>query len=130
MKSQQSTKEFIVEYINAMMAAEKTPELCDKYMTDGHLKEHILFFDTIFPGYEVFADEMIAEGNRVVIRARLKGRHEGEFNGIPPTFKQVEFPFVVCYTIENNMITDHWLIADQAVLMEQLGVATGQASKV
>jgi len=113
-----------------MKGVVKTPELCDKYMNDKHLKEHIIFFDTIFPGYEVFADEITAEGDRVVLRARLKGRHEGEFNGIPPTNRMVEFPFAISYTIKDNLIVDHWLIADQAVLMEQLGVAQGQASAV
>ena len=84
--------------------------------------EHIIFFDTVFPNYEIFADEMTAEGNRVVVRARLKGRHEGEFNGIPATYRHVDFPFVVSYEIENNIIVDHWLIADQMALMEQLGI--------
>ena len=93
-----------------------------KYLSDVHLIEHIEFFDSVFPGYELFADEMLAEGNRVVVRARVKGRHEGELNGIPPTYKQVEFPFAIGYEIENNKIISHWLIADQMMLMEQLGV--------
>jgi len=130
MNSIQSNKEIIIEYFNAMNGVVKTSELCDKYMKDKHLKEHVIFFDTIFPGYEVFADEITAEGDRVVLRARLKGRHEGEFNGIPPTNRMVEFPFAISYTIKDNLIVDHWLIADQAVLMEQLGVAQGQASAV
>ena len=94
----------------------------EKYVSDTHLIEHIEFFDSVFPAYEIFADEMLAEGNRVVVRARLKGRHEGELNGIPPTYKNVDFPFSIGYEIENNKIISHWLIADQMVLMEQLGV--------
>ena len=46
---------------------------------------------------------------------------------IKPTYKNVEFPFVVGYEIENNMIISHWLIADQMVLMEQLGAETATA---
>ena len=57
-----------------------------------------------------------------MVRARAKGRHEGELNGIPPTYKNVDFPFSIGYEIENNKIISHWLIADQMVLMEQLGV--------
>jgi predicted ester cyclase len=59
----------------------------------------------------------------VVVRARLKGCHTGEFNGILPTHRQVEFPFVISYDIENQKIVHHWLIADQVVLMEQLGIS-------
>lgn len=122
MKTPEEYKAFVIEYFQAMSGVVKTPELCDRYMTDEILKEHIVFFDGIFPKYEIFADEMTCEGNRVTIRARIKGRHEGELNGIPPTFKDVEFPFAIGYTIENGKIIDHWMIADQTVLMEQLGV--------
>ena len=91
-------------------------------MTDEELLGHIAFFDAAFPKYEMFADEITAEGNRVVVRARMKGCHEGEFNGILPTHRKVELPFVISYDIENGKIVHHWLIADQIVLMEQLGV--------
>ena len=115
-------KKFIINYYNAFSSGRKSPELCDRYMTDQGLKEHILFFDTIFPDYEVFADEITVEGNRAVVRARLKGIHKGEFMGIPPTYKDVDMPFAIGYTIEDNMITNHWMIADQVSLMQQLGI--------
>jgi predicted ester cyclase len=101
----------------------KTRQLCERYITDEKLLEHIFFFDAIFPKYQLFADEMTCESNRVTLRARTKGIHEGEYDGIPPTFKKVEFPFAICYTIENGKIADHWIIADQMMLMQQLGVA-------
>ena len=122
MDTLQKNKEFILSYFNAMRGAKKTRALMEKYIADTHLIEHIEFFDTVFPMYEVFPDEITAEGNRIVVKARLKGRHEGEFNGIPPTYKNVEFPFAVGYEIANNKIVSHWLIADQMILMEQLGV--------
>lgn len=115
-------KEFIIEYFNAINEKKKTRELCEQYMTDHHLIEHILFFDSVFPNYGVIIDEITAEGDRVVVRARLKGRHDGEFNGIPPTHIQVEMPFVIGYEIEKNKIVSHWLIADQVTMLEQLGI--------
>jgi len=115
-------KAFVLEYFAAISGVVKTPELCDKFMQDDELKEHIIFFDAIFPKYDIYADEMTCEGNKVVVRARVTGNHKGEFNGIPPTYKDVEFPFAISYTIENDVIVDHWMIADQVVLMEQLGV--------
>ena len=76
----------------------------------------------MFPEYELFADEMIAEANQVTLRARMKGIHKGIFNGIPPTYREVEMPFAINYTIYKGKIIDHWLIADQVTLMQQLGV--------
>ena len=122
MEQTQKNKEFIISYFNALSNTEKTRELLSKFMTDEGLIEHILFFDSVFPNYTVIADELTAEANRVVLRARLKGRHEGSLNGIPPTYKEVEFPFAIGYEIENNLIIHHWLIADQMMLMEQLGI--------
>jgi predicted ester cyclase len=95
--------------------------LLEKYIADEELMQHIAFFEGVFPGYEVIADEMTAEDNRVVVKARLKGVHEGELNGILPTHRTVEFAFAIGYEIENEKIVHHWLIADQMSLMEQLG---------
>lgn len=122
MEQEKKNKEFIVRYFNAMSGVEKTRELCREYMDDEELIEHIAFFDAVFPKYDIYADEMTAEGNKVVVRARLKGKHEGEMNGIPPTHRDVDFPFAISYEIENDKIVHHWLIADQMALMEQLGV--------
>lgn len=128
MEQIKKNKEFVINYMNAINGVEKTPALLSLYMTDQGLKEHIFFFESVFPRYSCFLDEVIAEGNKVVLRARMKGRHEGVLNGIPPTYKDVECPFVVCYEIENEKIIHHWLIADQATLMEQLGLVNVQTA--
>ena len=127
MEQQRQNKEFIIRYLNVLSGETKTREIMEQYMTDEELLGHILFFDSVFPKYEMYADELTAEGNRVVVRARMKGSHEGEFNGILPTHRKVEFPFVVSYDIENGKIVHHWLIADSMALMEQLGLMNAPA---
>ena len=123
MQLQNQNKEFITRYFKALAGgAPKTKELLEKYIADEELIQHIAFFETVFPGYEIIADEMTAEDNRVVVKARLKGVHEGELNGILPTYRAVEFAFAISYEIENEKIVHHWLIADQMELMQQLGV--------
>lgn len=115
-------KELIIAYYNAISGVRKPMELCKKFVSVQRLIDNIQFWDGVFPGYELIADEMIAEGNRVVVRARMKGKHEGVMNGIPPTYRKIELPFVIGYEVENGTITDFWLFADQILLMEQLGV--------
>jgi predicted ester cyclase len=127
MEQLKKNKEFIIRYFNAISGVTKTREVIEQYMTDEELLGHILFFDAAFPKYEMFADEITAEGNRVVVKARMKGYHSGEFNGILPTNRNVEFPFVISYDIENGMIVHHWLMADSMALMEQLGVMNAPA---
>ena len=122
MEDLKKNKQLVLKYFNAISAVKKEEEIIDQYIDDDELKEHVLFFDTIFPNYELIADEMTAESNRVIVLARLKGKHEGEFNGIPPTYKKAEFKFAIGYFIQKGKIVDHWMIADQTTLMEQLGI--------
>jgi predicted ester cyclase len=122
-------REFIIKYFNAMSGVEKTRELSEQYTTDENLIEHIEFFEGAFPKYELFIEEIMTEGNKVLIQGRLNGTHAGELNGIPPTGRKIDLPFAIRYTIENGLITDHWLIADQMLLMEQLGVMTKETEE-
>src|SRR5687767_11297988 len=122
MEHLKKNKELIIRYYNELSNSQKTRALLQKYISDESLIESILFFDGVFPRYEGFIEDMIAEGNRVLVRARLKGRHEGAWKGIPPTHRIVDYPFVICYEIEDGRIASHWLLADQLVVLEQLGV--------
>lgn len=127
MEQLKKNKEFVIGYFNILSGVTKTRELICQYVEDTGLIEHILFFEAVFPEYELFADELTAEANRVVVRARLTGIHKGALNSIPPTYKQVEIPFAISYEIENNKIIHHWMIVDQSVMMKQLGLAAEQA---
>lgn len=122
MEQHRKNKEFIINYLNAMRDLGPTKEVLEKYITDQALIGHIEYFEPAFPKYEVVADEITAEGNRVIVKARMKGTHLGDLGGISATYKSVDFPFVICYEIENEKIVSHWMIADQMSLMEQLGV--------
>lgn len=122
MENLKKNREFIIRYFNAISGAEKTRELCEQFTNDEKLIEHIQFFEGAFPKYELFIEEMVTEGNKVVVRGRATGIHNGALNGIPPTGKKMDLPFIIRYTIENGTIANHWLLADQMILMEQLGV--------
>lgn len=122
-------KEFIIKYFNAISGVEKTRELCMEYINDEKLLDHIGFFETAFPKYELFIEEMISEGNKVIVQGRATGIHKGEYHGIPSTGKRMDLPFVIRYIIENEKISDMWLIADQMILMEQLGVVQVQTAE-
>jgi predicted ester cyclase len=124
METTKKNKQFILEYYNTLSGVEKTEELIDHYVNDEELKNHIIFFDAILPRYKVVVDEMIAENNKVVVLARARGMHEGEFNGILPTHQSVEIRFTIRYVIEKDKIVDHWMISDLTSLYEQLGIKT------
>jgi len=126
MDNLKKNREIIIKYFNAISGVEKTRELLKEYTNDQKLIEHIGFFEGAFPKYELFIEEMVTEGNKVIVQGRATGIHKNALNGIPATGRRMDLPFCIRYTIVNGKITDHWLIADQMILMEQLGIMEPQ----
>ena len=124
--SVQENKAFIRRYLDALSGKDKPRALQDEYIaeSDEELKDHIIFFETSFPHYEVIADDMIAEGDKVAVLARFRGAHKGELLGIAPTGKEVDVPFAITYRLAGGKITQHWMSFDRMALMEQLGVSS------
>ncbi len=120
MDQQKKNKQFIIEYITCMSGQVKTRELLEIYNSDAGLIGNILFKENIFPRYEVAIQEIIAEGDRVVVLAKFKGIHKGEWLGIAPTHKEVTYTFAVGYEIRNYKIVHSWLVADNLAIVDQL----------
>jgi steroid delta-isomerase-like uncharacterized protein len=75
-----------------------------------------------FPAFRMDALDVVAEGDRVAVRYRNTGTHEGEFMGIPASgraFKIEGSDF--CRFDEEGKIVAHWAYADQLEFMQQLG---------
>jgi predicted ester cyclase len=115
-------KGFIARYFDALSGKPKPAETVAEYASEEALKQHIAIFETAFPHYELFADEMIAEGDKVCVCARFRGTHKGDLMGIAPTGKEVTLPFIIVYQITDGKIVGHTMAIDQMSLMKQLGV--------
>jgi hypothetical protein len=122
----EQTKKFFLEYWNALSGKPKTETLIRLYVDDEKLIQHILFFESIFPEYTMVPKEIIAENDKLFVRAVIRAKHEGQVDGIPATMKKIDAPFAVGYQIRNNRIIDFWAIADQMDLLEQLGLSAEQ----
>jgi len=120
-------KELVRNYFVAISGQPKTIELINQYVDEQPLRDHILQAETGFPQYVLESEDMIAEGDQVAVKARLRGTHLGTFNGIPATGRNIDVPFHITYRINKGKIIDHWLIMDSLVLLQQLGVMTQQA---
>jgi predicted ester cyclase len=92
----------------------------ERFIDDETLVEHIRFFQGVFPGYTLEAHDLIAEDDKVVVRATVHGVHRGELMGMAPTGRQVAFPAIIIYRLAEGRIAEHWLLADQAGMMRQL----------
>jgi predicted ester cyclase len=124
--SASENKAFIRRYLDAINGKEKPVAVVNRYISDADatLKQHIAGFEAAFPRYELVVDEMLAEGDKVMVRFTFRGMHRGEFMGIPATGKPVAVPGLIIYRIANSKIIDHWMLTDAMTLMQQLGVKT------
>jgi len=64
-----------------------------------------------FPDINCGIEDIIAEGDKVVVRYILSGTHVGEFAGIPATNKKVSVAAVSIYYMENGKIAESWVIS-------------------
>ena len=75
---------------------------------------------TAFPDFSMTIEDMIAEGDKVFIRATMKGTQRGEFMGIPASGKQMAVPFADIVRFSGGRVVEHWGITDTGAMMSQL----------
>ena len=83
------------------------------------------------PDLRLTIDDMLAEGDKVVTRYTMSGTHQGEFQGIPPTGRQVTMTGISILRINNGQAVEAWNNADQLGFLQQLGAipAPGQTGR-
>ena len=77
---------------------------------------------TAFPDAKWTIDDIVAEGDRVVVRWTLTGTHEGPLMGIPPTGKSFAMSGISIYRMADGKVAEEWAVADVMGFMQQLGL--------
>jgi steroid delta-isomerase-like uncharacterized protein len=90
--------------------------------TPEDLKAVANMMRSAFPDWHATVEELLVEGDRVVERWTGRGTHQGAFQGIPPTGKQVAVPGAVFYRLRDGKITEFRGQFNMMSLMQQLGV--------
>ncbi len=85
-------------------------------------RQSISAFRAGFPDAHFIIEDVVAEGNKVVVRYTVKADHTGNFYGIPATGKSVTMPGISIYRVQDGKLTEAWVQYDQLGLMQQLGV--------
>jgi predicted ester cyclase len=73
-----------------------------------------------FPDIQVEILDQIAEGDRVTTRKVLRGRHTGEFMGIPPTGKHVAIKVIDIIRLRDGKYAEHWGLSNLMEVMQEL----------
>jgi steroid delta-isomerase-like uncharacterized protein len=77
------------------------------------------------PDLRADIEDIIAEDDKVVVRAVAKGTHQGELMGMPATGKPFEMQWVDIVQIRDGKAIAHWGVTDLAGMMQQVGLMEG-----
>jgi predicted ester cyclase len=88
---------------------------------EGFKQFGMSFYLAFSQGQHIF-DEVIVSGDRVVTCGTFIATHLGEFQGLPPTGKQISLSIMHIDRVEDGKIVEHWGQGDALGLMQQLGI--------
>ncbi|HLI09773.1 MAG TPA: ester cyclase [Ktedonobacteraceae bacterium] len=87
------------------------------------MKHYIGMYRAAFPDLHMAVDDIVAEGDKVVIRWTARGTHRGELMGVPPTGKQAVVTGINIIRVKDGRVAEEWINWDTLGLLQQLGVA-------
>jgi steroid delta-isomerase-like uncharacterized protein len=73
-----------------------------------------------FPDFHAVIHWQRADGDAVTTFKTYFGTHEGDFLGVAPTHRKIDFETVDVMRVQNGKITDHWGVANLYQLMQQI----------
>jgi predicted ester cyclase len=65
---------------------------------------------------------IIAEGDKVWVRVKVSGTHNGEYRGLAPPGKKITVTFVGIYRIVDGKAVERWSAYDKLDFYKQLGL--------
>jgi steroid delta-isomerase-like uncharacterized protein len=93
---------------------------------DGVVDRFSMIVGALAPHFTV--DDVVAEGDKVVVRWTNAGTHVGEFAGIPATGRSFAISGIDIYRVANGSICEHWHVIDQLSMLGQLGLLPAPAA--
>lgn len=85
-------------------------------------KQFFMGFGAAVPDVSHTIEDMIAEGDKVVVRSTIRGTQTGDLPGIPATGKPFTLTTIDIFRLADGKIEEHWDAADQLGMLQQLGV--------
>jgi steroid delta-isomerase-like uncharacterized protein len=84
------------------------------------LLEMVDTFRSALPDLAVSVDHQFAEGDYVASRFTVRGTHDGELLGAPPTGRPVAMTGITVSRCEDGRIAEEWELLDVAGLLQQV----------
>lgn len=128
-ETKQSPVETVSEFIEQFWNRNDL-ECVDRYLSDDYqelsyqskegLKQFAARILEAFPDKQYAVEEIIGQGNTVLVRMTVRGTHRGIFFGNAPTGRSMEVALYRRYRVENGKIAEHRGWIDIATMMKQI----------
>lgn len=125
----------IARYISQKVVNEKNYAPIEEYLTDNYVyhglggmtaqtpmgfMEAIKGFHLAIPDLKSEIIDMVAEGDRLVLRFNFTGTHEGDFLGFPASGAKLKFEGMIMRRFENEKVAEDWDYFDFPTVVSQI----------
>nr|WP_248931132.1 ester cyclase [Paenibacillus hamazuiensis] len=126
---EQNNIETVTAFIEAFWN-ENDPDSTERFLSDDYqelayrskegLKQFAKTILGAFPDKRYTVEEIVAQGEKVLVRMTVKGTNTGMFFGNPPTGKMMEVTLYRQYRVADGKIVEHRGWIDMATMFRQL----------
>lgn len=114
-------------------------EACDRYIAEKYTiqhdpgdpwdkreldlagyKERVTLSRAPFPDQIFTIQELVGEGQKVVVSWLWEATHKGDIPGFPATGRRISMSGMTMYSFEKGRLTGHWQITDRLGVFMQL----------
>ena len=74
-----------------------------------------------FPDMALPLEDFVAEGEKVLVRLRVRGTHTGAFGDMAATGRKIDIGVLDLFQIRDNRLIEHWALLDNLGMLKQLG---------
>jgi steroid delta-isomerase-like uncharacterized protein len=94
------------------------------------IKEHVTSWIASFPDLHFNIEQMLSEGDRVVMQLLVEGTHQGVWLGIPASGKKIQIRMFTIQRLVEGKIVEDWVLVESLGVLQQLGVVPNTAELV
>ena len=81
-------------------------------------------FVSAYPDLKVKVEDSLVDGDKIAVRCRVTGSHQGEGIGLAPSNQPVEFTGMVIVRVKDGKIVEAWNEFNFMDMYQQLGALT------
>lgn len=126
---EQSNVELVGDFIEAFWNRSEL-NCVDRFLSDDYqelayeskegLKRFAATILEAFPDKRYTVEQIIGQGDKVLVRMTVKGTHQGMFFGTAPTGNSIDVTLYRQYRVENGKITEHRGWIDMVTMWHQI----------